>query len=339
MKRDFVSLFAMVLAACGGAVAGSGSSTFADADAGDDTPSSSGSGPCPSRDQTLTFDLSSDEMRAACEPDAAAPMRPSDDGGADATAYDPVDAGCACATACEAKLHTTRVDSCYFVGTSRVDCLQPVGCLGRRPAGLAPHTSDADDPHVAFLLACAHLEAASVVAFERVAREVERLGAPATFAARMRDAARDEVRHAETMTALAGALAPPVALAEDEAARGALEIALENAREGCVRETFGALVAHRQARAASRADVRNALATIPDDETRHAELSWDLAAWLDARLDDAGRAAVARASKDAIAELQAELAVSHGNEELGLPDAREAVALANALFASDYFST
>jgi hypothetical protein len=52
------------------------------------------------------------------------------------------------------------------------------------------------------------------------------------------------------------------------------EMALENVVEGCVRETFGAVVAMIQAERAGDARVRRAMRRIARDETRHAELSW-----------------------------------------------------------------
>src|SRR5438477_267768 len=57
------------------------------------------------------------------------------------------------------------------------------------------------------------------------------------------------------------------------------EMVAENAAEGCARETYGALAAAWMASAAADADIRNTFASIARDELRHAELSWDIAAW------------------------------------------------------------
>jgi hypothetical protein len=78
--------------------------------------------------------------------------------------------------------------------------------------------------------------------------------------------------------------------------------------EGCVRETFGALVAHYQSSRARDPELRAALARIARDETRHAALSWALHAWLDRRLDRAARERVKAAKQAAAAQLYAELA-------------------------------
>jgi hypothetical protein len=57
-------------------------------------------------------------------------------------------------------------------------------------------------------------------------------------------------------------------------ARSLEELAVENAVEGCVRETYGALTAIWQARTAKDPSVAAAVRRIARDETRHAALSW-----------------------------------------------------------------
>ena len=86
------------------------------------------------------------------------------------------------------------------------------------------------------------------------------------------------------------------------------EIALENAVEGCVRETFGALLGAYQAASAADPEVAAAMAGIAEDEARHAALAWRLAAWLEPRLDAGGLAAVRAARAEAVATLRRELA-------------------------------
>jgi hypothetical protein len=56
-------------------------------------------------------------------------------------------------------------------------------------------------------------------------------------------------------------------------------VALENAVEGCVRETYGAALACACAARAADARVRDVMRSIARDECKHAELSWKLAAW------------------------------------------------------------
>ena len=58
------------------------------------------------------------------------------------------------------------------------------------------------------------------------------------------------------------------------------DLAVENMREGCVQETYGALLASYQALCTRDPEVRETMRSVAADETAHAELSWDLAAWL-----------------------------------------------------------
>ena len=192
----------------------------------------------------------------------------------------------------------------------------------------------ATDPQSAARQAMASLEAAAVVAFERLARELQRLSAPAQLVARALDAASDERRHAREVGALAGAFGgtpSALPLVAELPLRDALALALENASEGCVRETYGALVATHQAHSATDERVRDVLARVAADETGHAAFSWDLAAWLDTQLSTAERALVRAARAESVARFGA----PHDNglspwaaSSAGLPSA----AVAGALF-------
>ena len=77
-------------------------------------------------------------------------------------------------------------------------------------------------------------------------------------------------------------------------------VPLENAIEGCVRETYGAVVNLVEARASSDPVVRKAMRSIADDECRHAELAWAVAAWLRPRLTREERDAIERATREAM---------------------------------------
>lgn len=210
---------------------------------------------------------------------------------------------------------------------------------GRRPEGLVAASRRAGDAVGAFFAECAHLEAASVVAFERMARELRAHGAPAWLVCEAERAREDEVRHAKITAALArrSGAEPEAVVAEDRGVRSLLEIALENAIEGCVRETYGALVALHQGARAEDASVAAAMRRIAEDETRHAALAWDLAEWLDSRLTDAERARVAQARAEASATLRRQLAAPVSPElasRAGLPECGEAVALFDAVAPS-----
>lgn len=203
------------------------------------------------------------------------------------------------------------------------------GCaVGRRPEGLAPGGYD-DGTLGGWLAEVAHLEAASIAAFGRLSRELAAHGAPGRLV-RAADSGRvDEVRHAAMMGELARRHGAEVREpdAGDLPIRSLFAIALENAVEGCVRETFGALVATFQARRASDARIRCIMHVIAADETKHAELSWDVAAWIEPRLTPDERAAIARAKAEAVADLATALATplaADVHDRAGMPSPGEA---------------
>ena len=121
-----------------------------------------------------------------------------------------------------------------------------VCAIGRRPSSLLPaEPPPAGDEVGRFFAGVAHLEAASVDAFEELARDLRALGAPAELIEQAERAAVDERRHAQITAGQARRFgAEPATPAIAPAAPRDLErLARENAVEGCVRETFGALVA------------------------------------------------------------------------------------------------
>lgn len=198
-------------------------------------------------------------------------------------------------------------------GISAVDCDETMSMCsgiipgGRPPLGLRPRRAiDARDLVGAFFAAMAHVEAAAVDGFEELARALAAHGAPAALIEAARDAAADEARHARVAAAFArrfGAVAlPPVEI--DAVPAPSLEtLALANAREGCVLETYGAVVTQWQSRTARDRAVRRAFVNIATDELRHAELAFAVARWLHPRLDDLGRRRVRDARRAAAAEL------------------------------------
>lgn len=208
-----------------------------------------------------------------------------------------------------------------------------VCCIGgRAPRGFRPAPARGRSGRAARLAQMAQLEAASVDAFHALHADLTRLGAPRRLLAAVRTAAGDEVRHARAVRRAAerfGARVPRARLAPI-ASRSAEQLALENAEEGCVRETFGAALAAVQAERASDAGVRCMMRVIAREELSHAALAWDVARWLDRRLDAAARARVGRARAAALARLDAEIRSDrepNGDAVLGLPDARSSLAV------------
>ncbi len=207
---------------------------------------------------------------------------------------------------------------------------------GRRPEGLrfAGRASTDTDEIGAQLAAMAELEAASVPAFERLARELAMHGAPDDLVRRAQAAMRDEVRHATAMTALAARFGhvPRAVDAPVLPSRPLAAIARENAIEGCVREAYGALVATYQAESAMP-ELRTAFRAIARDERRHAALAEDVHAWIMAALDAPAREVIESARRDTEHELRASLAELPACPTLGIPGGARAVALFDAYFS------
>lgn len=177
---------------------------------------------------------------------------------------------------------------------------------GRRPAGLAaPVHGHARTAAGAWLAHAAWLEAASVYAFVHLADELARHGAPRALVKLALAAAKDEVRHTTMMTHLAKRYGaePPAANVALPGVRSLEALAIENAAEGCVRETWGAVIALWQSHASPDAEVRSVFAQIAKDEARHAALAWAVHEWVMPLLDDAARARVVVARDAAAREL------------------------------------
>jgi hypothetical protein len=179
---------------------------------------------------------------------------------------------------------------------------------GRLTDGVTAAGARSQDPVTRFLEENAALEAAAVHAFRRLARELTAHGAPAHLVAQALASARDEVRHARIVGGLARRHGgrPQRLHRTTLPVRSLVEVAQENAAEGCVRETYGALVASWQALAAAP-HIREAMRGIARDEQRHAELAWAVARWSTAKLSPSERRRVRRARTGAIATLAREL--------------------------------
>jgi hypothetical protein len=203
------------------------------------------------------------------------------------------DAGCTAPTTCEPFCQRVSSEpiSCRILGNAStkndepfLECTSRAVCKGRRPAGL-----EQSEPSDTFL------EAASVVAFARLARELRLLRAPRRLVRGARRSRRDEIRHTRMMRAVER---KPVRVEVAQPhARSVLQIALENEIEGCVRETYGAAIARWQA-AKDRFYER-----IARDEARHAVLAHEVSRFLRARLSPTERAFLDRARDEAIDEL------------------------------------
>jgi hypothetical protein len=250
-----------------------------------------------------TFDsASAAAYRAAMNVDAGNTVEGGAEGGSDAGAF-----------ACP-----------KLTGVVTVSCsTRTLQCDGRRTGGVPELVTPAGRADAGTYFAeCAYLEAVSVLAFRRLALELSIHAAPAALVCAARRAERDEVRHAAATKRLAESFGAAVRTPSNApfAVRALEEIALENAVEGCVRETYGAALALFRANHASTARVRSTMQRIAEDECRHADLSWAIAAWVMPLLDAAARARVVEAQRRAITELEdaADHATSFARD-VGLP--------------------
>jgi hypothetical protein len=204
-------------------------------------------------------------------------------------------------------------------------------CEGRRPLGHVERgDEDCSDPLGRTLAAMAYLEAASVLAFEQLANQLSGFAAPHELIERCLVAASDERAHARWLTTLAQRHGASVPIATQTPAQSdLLDVALHNAVEGCVHETFAALLAACRAQRATSPVLRRVFAKIAVDETKHGQLAWDIHAYLQTRLDADGAASVAAAQQLALARLpERALAIATLPEALGSLDDAESLALA-----------
>ena len=208
---------------------------------------------------------------------------------------------------------------------------------GRVPAGLKDcPPSRQPSPIAAWLADAARLEGAAVFAFRALEEELIAHHGPADLVARARSAQRDEARHQVAMTKLAARFGAQVRAIEvaPVQARTLREIAIENAVEGCVRETYGAAVAVYQGEWADDRAVRRTMRSIALDEVEHASLGWAVDAWARSLLQPRELTAVVRAREEALATLHRrahEVVPREWSTALGVPDAQASKRLVAAL--------
>ncbi len=216
---------------------------------------------------------------------------------------------------------------------------QPGCAIGRRPVGLTSSgASGCDEALGRHFAQIAHLEAASVPAFEQLHAELTAHGAPVALRDEALRSALDEFHHTKVTARLARRFGaePVVPEVAPSKPRSLLSLAVDNAAEGCVRETFGALVAQYQARHAEDEDVRTSMQRIAEDETRHAELSWDIDAWAQHQLGAAGRVTIRQARRRALETLREEVLEAYDADVArvaGLPSPEVARVMLDVLFA------
>lgn len=150
-------------------------------------------------------------------------------------------------------------------------------------------------------------EHASIASFSKFTLHLMAIGAPPWLLEQSHQAGIDEIHHARLCFALASAykgepLGPgPLPLEGD--LLGALDLASITAaavREGCVGETISSLEAAEAYEAAQSPAPKEALATISQDEARHAELAWKFVRWALEQRDTKTHQAVEQAFREAL---------------------------------------
>jgi hypothetical protein len=247
-----------------------------------------------------------------------------------------------CGTGIRDVCYALEVTGCVASTQSSVTCHNHYSfCLqspcGRVPAGLR-RSARLEQPSLvaAHMADAARLEGAAVLAFQAVERELIAHGAPAHLVARARSAQRDEKRHHAAMSKLAGRFGAKIPAIEVEAfdVRTLVEVAVENAVEGCVRETFGAAVSAYQGEWAEDRAIRRAMRAIAIDEAEHASLGWAIDAWARTRLSQVELVLVEAARQDARDQLLARTQEPVSPELsalVGIPDAPASAKLMTAL--------
>jgi hypothetical protein len=216
------------------------------------------------------------------------------------------------------------------------------GVCGRRPAGASGcRPTCTGTPVARYLVEAAALEAASVPAFARLARDLAAHGAPARLVRAARTAMADEARHwRRTRDVARRRGGDPVRTTVSPAPVASLEeIAVDNVVEGCVRETFGALIAAHQAAAAGDREIRALMTDIAEDELSHASLSWQIDAWACDQLGTAFRARRSQVARAAVGELVLAAGASVAEElriDAGLPGPDDARALLVAVWETTW---
>lgn len=248
--------------------------------------------------------------------------------------------GTACGPGQDIYRHTLLVSPDGTISEQSAELLvktEPNCVIGRRPEGLCqPRTLRVQAALGRHFADMAQLEAASVDAFVVLRAELGCHGAPGSLLRLAERAAADEVRHTRMTERLArrygGRLVPAQVVARP--LRALAQVALENEIEGCVRETYGALLGCWQAEHAAEPLIRRAMARIAADELRHAALSWQVRNWAVRRLGRTTRSELQAARRQAIRTLRAELwqeppaAVA---QAAGLPSPPQALELATQM--------
>lgn len=216
---------------------------------------------------------------------------------------------------------------------------KPVPIGGRMPAGAHIQTQEANEiPSVlgAYFSDMAAMETAAVTAFRYLTRELEAYQAPDELIQMARLAVDEEIDHAEMAGLLSQAYRTPVPeiKVDDFQLRSLFEIALENAVEGCVNETFAAACGIWQHEHAEHEAFRAVMGRVAEEESGHADLSWKIHHWVMPQLSKVEQQHIYQAQQEAVAGLENSFKVENDQVlrlAVGLPDVADAARLIREL--------
>jgi hypothetical protein len=245
-----------------------------------------------------------------------------------------------CPNACKSFYKACNCDwgppysTCKHLDSGLFACACPGGQGGRWTARMEQRPLGAQTAG-AFFAWMVWGESTSIHAFEVLERELRAHRAPRRLLAATRRAKRDEQRHTRIGLRLAKryGVDADVANAPVPARVRTLEaIALENAVEACVSETWSALLARAQAERAVDPVVRRVFDRIATEEASHAALAWSIAGWSQRRLSARANARIQRETERAIAKLRdAMIDPAAELRMLGIPSREEQLAMLRVL--------
>jgi hypothetical protein len=221
-------------------------------------------------------------------------------------------------------------DANEIVGTLQCSGVGEMLCEGRRPVGYVEVGTQYSNIGGRFAHT-AQLEAASIIAFIELAQQLEAWDAPKGLIHRCLLAAKDEVHHARAFMRLAkkfNATIPPIQ--QEVSAQDLLSIAIHNAVEGCVFETWAALKSHHQAAHCEIPELQKLYKQVAIDETRHGQLAWDLHTWFMKQLNKTDQQLVIAAQAKAFERLRYVAAAESETPFLGNLHREDAIRMAIA---------
>ena len=219
-----------------------------------------------------------------------------------------------CNTLCqtESEEYYDYLCSCDYDGIN-TEGLHPITCEyticaveGRGHGNILKSPRPKKDGTSHFFARAYHAEASSVAAFLQLRRELALHNAPSELLDRCIKAAKEEIIHARFMAGLAKKTNPILPCLDFGSVlnRSLFELALDNATEGCIFESYAALKAHYQANNATNSKIKRLMQRIAKDETNHAQLAWDIHHYLMKRLSAEEQKYIIQAQQEALVQLQ-----------------------------------